>query len=394
MAEIGGTLHGSFCFLDDYLTNKKKLSASFPYHLNLLDELRPNENCHSRILAKLFQYQDQSGAYPILNSFIEYVYKKLGVESFGRLTVSKPIITQELSRIDVWIRDRNFAIIIENKVYNAVDQDAQLSRYIDRTILDGYKKEDIYVVYMPQSDSLPARDSWGQYQSSFEERFANLSFHHGVLPWLKNWVLPTVSQSAEPQLYCALQQYIDYLEGLFNIREYLNSYYMNLEKYILDELSLTGHDEKEQYEIIKGKIDDFNEIIAQMQSIKNKLRPSMFKRWSTDFESKYPGFDIESNKRNSEYCFGCTVVHNGENYSLFIGEDGRRMYCQLEKSDAPKEWNNSVLMNNDAIRSLLPEYNTTCVWKYFGIDDFDGVYSRFLDTLSAIISRGGKVITR
>ena len=169
---------------------------------------------------------------------------------------------------------------------------------------------------------------------------------------------------------------------------------MNLEKYILDELSMTGHDEKEQYEIIKGKIDEFNEIITQMQSIKNKLRPSMFKSWSTDFESKYPGFIESNNKRNSEYCFGCTVEHNGENYSLFIGEDGKRMYCQLEKADNPKEWDNSALMKDDTIRSLLPEYNTTCVWKYHHIDDFDGVYGRFLDTLSAIISRGGKVVTR
>ena len=100
-----------------------------PYHLNLIDELHINENGHSRILYKLLEYLDPAGDYIFLKSLLKYIAKNC--EAFEKICVTNPEITQELCRIDLWVRDKDYAIIFENKVYNATDQEAQIARYIE-----------------------------------------------------------------------------------------------------------------------------------------------------------------------------------------------------------------------------------------------------------------------
>ena len=113
-----------------------------PYNINVIDELHANENAHSRILCKLLQYQDIEGRYRILESLLHYISSNK--QEFSRISFDKPEITQEKERIDLWIRDQNtkFAIIFENKVQGAIDQDQQLGRYIDVTKRYGFKESD------------------------------------------------------------------------------------------------------------------------------------------------------------------------------------------------------------------------------------------------------------
>ena len=63
-----------FMFFDGfgeiYQNEKKKL----PFHINIIDELRADENAHSRILAKFLMYEDLiSREYDIFKSFIGYL---------------------------------------------------------------------------------------------------------------------------------------------------------------------------------------------------------------------------------------------------------------------------------------------------------------------------------
>ena len=60
-------------FGEIYMREKKRL----PYHINIIDELRANENAHSRILGMLLQHNEQDGlGYEILRSFIDYIVEK------------------------------------------------------------------------------------------------------------------------------------------------------------------------------------------------------------------------------------------------------------------------------------------------------------------------------
>lgn len=194
---------------------------SSPYHLNIIEELHANENAHSRILAKLFQYKNTNEEYIILKSFVEYIKENNKAKSFDKIEIKAPKITQEEERIDIWIQDENYAIIIENKVYEAGDQDAQLSRYIDKTKQQHYKEKEIFVIYMPSVTRDTSEQTWGEYRDRFTERFAIVSFCDDVISWLSKYVLPNLTLK-EVYLKSAIEQYIDYLEryaGLFEKSE-------------------------------------------------------------------------------------------------------------------------------------------------------------------------------
>ncbi len=198
-----------------YLT---KTQRSLPYNLNVIDELHhANENAHSRILCKLLQYQDVNNQYTILKSFIRFV--SLMNSSFGSIEINEPIITQEEKRIDLWIRDKDYAIIIENKVEGAGDQERQIERYIEKTKeYSEYNDNNIYVIYLPANNHLPSDQSWGKYKDKYIENnnFVNLSFQN-IIPWLKDEVLP-YCPIREEILVSGIRQYIDYLEGFYNLR--------------------------------------------------------------------------------------------------------------------------------------------------------------------------------
>ena len=134
-----------FAFSDDFNRKYTELKHHLPYHINVIDELHIDENAHSRILCKLLHYKNSvSGEYEILHSLLDYVRKKTKDNTFDCIEFSNPTITQEKARIDLWIRDQEtgYAAILENKVYNAQDQEEQLSRYIQRTMNDGFLPDD------------------------------------------------------------------------------------------------------------------------------------------------------------------------------------------------------------------------------------------------------------
>lgn len=203
-----------------------------PYHLNIIDELHINENGHSRILMRLFCYRNANGEYEFLKSFIDYILSNTHSGEFKRIKIENPSITQELQRIDLWVRDKSYAIIFENKVYEAVDQDAQLHRYIEKTKDDGYNTNDIFVIYLPQNYHEPNEQSWGKYKKAFESRFAIIPFQDDIIRWLKENVLPNIKYR-DQYLFSAVTQYIDYLEGLFGLRTINKQLNMNFKRLLV-----------------------------------------------------------------------------------------------------------------------------------------------------------------
>ena len=199
----------------EILNNSIKDYDSFynclPYHLNIIEELHANENAHSRILAKLFQYKDSNDRHVILKEFIDYLIENNPEQKFTNIQIENPVITYEEKRIDIWIKDEKYAIIIENKVYDAGDQEAQLCRYIDKTLNLNYEKEQIFVIYMPSSTRESSEQTWGNYKKEFEERYFVVSFNQDVIKWLKEMVYPNLTLK-EVNLRSAIEQYIDYLE--------------------------------------------------------------------------------------------------------------------------------------------------------------------------------------
>lgn len=261
-----------------------------PYHLNLIDELHINENGHSRILYKLLEYRNPDGDYIFLKSLLKYISKNC--EAFEKICVTNPEITQEQCRIDLWVRDKDYAIIFENKVYNATDQEAQIARYIECTQGNGYPLDKIFVIYMPQKDDKdPADDSWGKYKEDFASRYVKFSFRDGVLLWLKSEVLPSIPDK-DKLLKSAIEQYVDYLEGLFKQRESDKQLYIMVENYIKEKLGLND-DPFMNKKKLDRKIEELDKVRQYLVNMIDDYKAQIFEQWKQHFNRCFPQYRCE-----------------------------------------------------------------------------------------------------
>lgn len=210
-----------------------------PYNINLINELHINENAHSRILNALLQYSP-NGRYTLLEGFVEML-------SLSTITISKPKFSCEKSRIDLLIKEEGkYAIIVENKIYNAVDQDRQIERYIEIVKNSRIPTENIFLVYLTKDGAKEVSDKSLTTEAkkilnfkNEDSRFLAISYQHNILPWLEKDILPYCAIKEE-LLISALQQYIDYLKGYLRLKpeQILSQRIMN--DYIMNKLDITS----------------------------------------------------------------------------------------------------------------------------------------------------------
>lgn len=384
--EIYSLLELSDAFQKKLVDEKRHL----PYHINVIDELHINENGHSRILCKLLCFVNSKGQYEILESLMDYIIRTNHSAEFERIKITTPIITQEISRIDLWVRDRGkkYAIIFENKIYNAADQDAQLSRYIDKTIADGFKKKDIFVIYLSQSGNKPNPNSWGDYENEFSSRYINLSFYDNILPWLKNDVFPNTREK-DVYLKSAINQYVDYLEGLFFLRTIDNTMNMNLDKLISDHFELDKcKNDKERACLLQEKINELQDLIQKMQSLKNKTRQNIIEEWKQVTKERYPELHPLEKGEYTDVSFDYI---DGKKVNVIINDNGQ-LYCQVQfDTNLPQEERKVENTKIMTLKDVLPEPKKNpndCIWKYFSKDDYDGVFNLFIE----VVERCKKIV--
>ena len=309
-----------------YQNEKRKL----PFHINIIDELRADENAHSRILAKFLMHEDLiSNEFDILKSFIGYIVENYkNKNDFRDIQVKWPTLTVEKERIDLWIRDSNYAIILENKVQNAGDQYKQLKRYIDTTREYGYKEEDIYVLYLPPTyEKEPEPQSWGRYYNTdiYRKRYLDLSFRDDILPWLKNSVLPN-ARVKDRLLLSSLEQYIDHLEGKFSLRTINNKMNMELQKFIKERLDITNAEPEVALEEVIKKRNEVNNALNQLKLLEESIKLDHFQKWEEKLKVDFPKEDFPNLTIISEWSslsdnnYVGVKIKSGEGvFSLLIG---------------------------------------------------------------------------
>lgn len=361
-----------------------------PYHLNIIDELHINENGHSRILMRLFCYRNEKGEYEYLKSFINFIQSCTHSDEFKRIEIDNPIISQEEQRIDLWVRDKSYAIIFENKIYNAADQEAQLHRYIEKTRGKGYDTNNIFVIYLPQNYHEPDEQSWGEYKKAFESRFAIIPFNDKIIIWLKEYLLPNIKYK-DQYLYSSVFQYMDYLEGLFSLRTINKQLNMDLQKIISDNFELQNcKNDKERYQLLQEKIDDFNQIVNQMQQMRDSyyhnLQKQYVSRWIPEIKMKYP--QIELYDYQDKQCLGLCVIKEywKRNILLYIGYDNK-LYCQAQ-FDKDLEYEDRLIEGTplQSLNDILPSKDKVCIWRYYNVLDFDGVFECFQKVLDRVLT--------
>lgn len=269
--------------IDDFNERYKEEQEKAPYNLCLLDLCGANENAHTKILVQLLKYKADE-KYPFLESLLERWFRNINL----RFDCRKIEITFNKDFIDGLIKDDQKAIIIENKIHYAQDQEKQIERYVKRVQEYGIEIKNIYVVYLTRyGDKKVSEDSCSEKLKKELGGFVESNYCYCILPWLKEDVLPNCKLK-DDNLVSALKQYIDHLDGMCGQRS-SNGMDEKLKEWLKQELQFTQTPEK--YRELDARIDAIDKLRLSLDSIRQEPHES-FVKITRDFWEKYYGRGI------------------------------------------------------------------------------------------------------
>ena len=374
-------------FLEEFTPIFEKEKKKVPYHFNLIDVLGANENAHSRILEKLLKHQEViNERFEILESFIKFIKEKYKYKKdFQKININNPRITQEEKRIDLWIRDKDYSIIIENKIHWAPDRKKQLSRYIEETS-KSYKNKQIYVLYLPPTYKQPEEQSWDNYFDSYirKNRFLVLSFREDILPWIKDCVLPNI-RVKNKSLLSAIEQYVDHLEEKFNSKTIYNQMNMELQKFIRQKLELNGIPPKDTLVKVSEKMDEMTNALNQLNELKKKIELEIFEKikvehfskWADCLKTDFPEHKIVGRTEHSNVVnIGVLLNYNDVDISLMIEYDiiGDWIFYGIGIKETVSTKKDNALDFGDVLSNVTFDSNST--WYAIIDTSFDEAYMR------------------
>ena len=157
--EIQNILNEVYCLkcsiidtLFEYLEtiHKMRVEAGIDKHYatNILDILNPTEPLVSKILCSFLSFT-QNGKFCLWRSFTEKFLSHCG---FDKQWVKQPVFSSEKYRIDILVKEQSYAVIIENKIHDAVFQRNQLARYINVT-KSLTNEDNVFIVLLPYESS-------------------------------------------------------------------------------------------------------------------------------------------------------------------------------------------------------------------------------------------------
>ena len=352
--------------------------AKLPYHINIIDIIGANENAHSRILEHLLK-QYTNGKFEILENLLKYI---IATNQCFNLNVNTPRIKAEKERIDILIKDKEYAIIFENKIHNAIDQEAQLSRYIEKVNEMGYRKEQIYILYLPRDDGKsPNDDSWGKYKEMFKDRYMRLTYRNHILPWLRDFLLPNI-RIRDIYLKSCIEQYIDHLEGLFSLRNIQVNMNKELKKQISEVLNLSTSSEK-NHSILLEKMKEVDHVRDQLAIIQSEIEKECWQEWLKRFDADFNGLKLINgldNSRNPNV--GVEFSWNGIIFRVKIQKDVKNntIYYGIGRHF---EGENIAGDLQETINHLLEDFKSSTWWHGCKYTSFEDAYS----SVSCLIKR-------
>ena len=305
----------------------KSKKAALPYSINVIRELHANENANSRILRGLLQYS-HNGQSPVLQSFIERL--KAIADCPIDISIQNPELTNEQdNRIDLLIKEKkSYAIIVENKIWGASDQEKQIERYIDYVIDLGIPRRSIFVVYLTLDGNKKVSDisltdkakKHLGYSNKNNGRFICMNFKDDIIPWLDT-LMDLEETRNEPLLSSSITLYIDFLKEYFDAREEDIEIENYLEKQLMDKLQAnslkelldTWEDVDKLQEIVSSAANKKIESICR-QKICNTLEKKGYHIRAYDFQYDY--FDLEVDIPEWEKCWWAMESDKG---GLFSG---------------------------------------------------------------------------
>lgn len=393
-----------------------------PFAINFLEHSKAPETFTSWIIRHIFAYT-YNGHHPFFESFANTFLREIG---FKMEWINHPVINKdhEYKNIDILVRDRRYAVIIENKLKGAPFQPNQLARYIARMNDEDFSYEQIFVVVLPPNNDsyenlpdsvwnlpqdweLPASkrkcriaqySCWCDYEdfqpkrhcsycSPLKELFHNraLFIHKEFSEWLYDCVmnnalgLPDEELRKQYVLTSAVLQFVDFLNSLYQTREN-NKYKMDIQKFLSEQLNLETFSIDEQLSSIESKQSDLKELITQL----GYLWEAKIKELVREICSKYREYIIIDGNNGYRCYFHSELDFNGVGVDVILAQTEDSVdFCQIETKRRRKL--PEIIRNDYDISEELNDKNNSrdCIWRYDSYKEsllrFDKVFSKLLE---------------
>ena len=383
------------------ISRKYKIINSTKETFNIFSILR-NEydevNLHSKFITELLKDKNYG------RKFIELLLPIIGVEkiNYKRVNIFSEYSIKDNGRIDIilkfFLEDNKKVIVIENKIY-ADDQYQQLKRYYDSMLMEGYKSEEIELVYLTLAGAEPSEDSIKGLPAAVRENMRIISYKDDIITWIED----CIKEVAQVPI----------------IRETLVQYESLLKK-------ITGKGERIMTEEMKNMIlsnKNYLDMVYKLTDVLVKIKQELqLKFWEKLEEKLNNSLNLQLEKRleypNHHYSENLiekfyTNSRNNRFYGLmyFIKdlENRGKLYLRIEVSDnlyfgfriINNEGNSTTNKKDDYLEKELLDLKFSrtdwwLCWKYLCSSELQNQFINFkeLDSNLANVLRDNKKLER
>lgn len=413
------TYHDDLCLTEKLQECESNSPNKPPFAINYLQYYNSHEPVTSWIIRHLFAYTF-NGKHPFFESFANTFLQKNG---FRLEWIESPIIDKEheYKGIDILVREKQYALIIENKLKGADFQLNQLARYIATMRNEGYSDSLMFIVILPK-DNISNDDLWNSvwrlpqdWQSTTQSRKCRIDnhicwcdvddfrskkhcdnceslkevfesrtlfIHKDLSEWLYNSItnntlgVPDDELRKQYVLISAALQFVDFLNYIYNTREN-DKFKMDIQKFLGEQLKLNDIDLVEQLSLVEDKKSDVEELASQLDD----LYWSKIKEYITAIREKY---HVPIVREDDEFYFHCEIIIDGISVILSLSHDRDGDFCMIETK--PKKRLPKFITEDFDISEELNDIKnrSNCIWKYGtsyreSLMRFDRVLGRLLD---------------
>lgn len=342
----------------EYENKVKERRARGIHDYNVFDVLETKEVKHSKFIASLL---DPKGLHYQGDLFLNKFIEVCGIDDFGLDTLNSQVY-REYENIDIYITDGDKHIIIENKIWDAKDQDKQIYRYIETIKKENSSLDNdgILVLYLtPNFDKTPSQKSLNGFKvkDGFLEkdndkiRYKPIYCNH-ILEWLNKVKIEIVNLT---DLNAIITQYEKAVKNLINKGEKMEN-----EK-VKEQI-------KKNYELCSAIYDNFESAkINLLNELFSKVCKTLEERKKTDeklkeWEIKF--HEITEITKNTTFFSAKLNGYNEKNH------DGNYIYYCIESQN---KYNNIFFglvrsneemdeLNNDCFQDIVKESDYCKSW--------------------------------
>lgn len=358
---------------------KEDVKSKQPHKVNTLFDLEPSETGVSKILAGFFN-QRQNGKYQVLESFVKYAFG----EDLASL-INKPIIkaedtVEDKKRIDILVYEEGkYAIVFENKIWDAEEQENQLANYINgmRTKEYGFEDNQIYIVYLPSTDEHgPTTKSWEDpIRKAFEERYKSVNFKEGIVNWLESEDLKIINDQS---FNLSRLLFIDYLKRIFHLTETDNMENQKISELIRKELELNDNISNNIAKLTT-KFNEIKECENQLERMRKEYCSELLKEWSSRLAEDFPSCNRYEECSNKRMSTGIVLPYKDNEKAIYVNLEfiDKKVCCGATYMPDAKE-KREEMQSIDLIRPFWDGKNKKFCkgvdWLFYKYIELEGAY--------------------